>query len=203
MRKPPIALAGAAGMRALKRLAAIASSVRNGKRCTSRWVRLTAGAMLALLALLALLNVVLNLGVARPVLSRLISVDPQSFDLDYRRAWSFWPTLVYVRNLKLRGNDANVQWQIEIEAARASIDLLALLGGEFHATKVRAEGIGLRLRQKVEIEAATRDRTAPLPPIVGFDGPPLRDGPTPVDKSPTDSDELWSVRIENVEGLAR
>ncbi len=190
-------------MHARERLSAMVSSVGSAARRKSLWFRLTAGALVTSLALLVLLNTVLNLGVARPLLSRLISVDPQSFDLDYRRAWSFWPSLVYVRNVKLRGNDANLQWQIEVDAARVSIDLLALLHREFHATKVRAEGIGLRLRQKLDVVAATRDRIAPLPPILGFDGPPLRNGRPPADELSNIPYDLWSVRIENVAGLVR
>jgi len=179
------------------------SAVGSTVRSKSRSVRLTAGALVSLLALLALLNTVLNLGFARPLLCRLISADPQSFDLDYRRAWSFWPSLVYVRNVKLRGNDENVQWQIEVDAAKVSIDLLALLHRQFHATKVRAEGIGFRLRQKLDVVAATRDRLAPLPPILGFEGPPLRNRQPPVEKLSNVPYDLWSVRIENVDGLAR
>ena len=137
------------------------------------------------------------------MLSRLISVDPQSFDLDYATAWSVWPSLVRVRNVKLRGNDANVQWQIEIDAAWVSVDLLALFGRQFHATRVRAEGISFRLRQKLEADAATTDRIAPLPPIVGFDGRPLRGDLPPIDQSAKVPYDLWSVHIENVDGIAR
>jgi hypothetical protein len=70
--------------------------------------------------------------------------------------------------------DTNVQWQVEIDEARVSIDLMAFTKREFHATKVRARGIGFRARQKLEPSVATAERVAGLPPIVGFEGPPLR-----------------------------
>jgi hypothetical protein len=107
-------------------------------------------------------NLALNLGKTRPFLASLISVSPQSINVDYQRAWFFWPTIVYVRQLRIRGSDVNVQWQVEVDAARLSVDLTALIRREFHATKVLARGVGFRLRQKVDAHAATRDRFAPL-----------------------------------------
>lgn len=187
----------------LKRLRSI---VPSGGRVFLRknpWTRRMAFVVLSMLGGLFIFNVGLNLGASKPFLASLISVSPQSFALDYERAWSFWPTIVYVRNFSARGSDANVQWQVEIDEARVSINLTALLKREFHATKVRARGIGFRARQKLDASAATGDRVAALPLIPGFEGLPLREeGPPP----PPISDKnynLWSVRIEDVDGRAR
>ncbi len=169
----------------------------------SGWARLTAIALASLLGLMVVLNSALNLGKTRPFLASLISVSPQSLNVDYRRAWFFWPSLVYVRNLNVRGSDVNVQWQVEVDDARLSIDLTALLRREFHATKVRARGVAFRLRQKINARAATNDRMAPLPPIPGIEGPPIIEEGPPEPDIPNDKYKLWSVRIENVDGYAR
>jgi hypothetical protein len=108
-----------------------------------------------------------------PVLAKLISGDAQSFNVDYRRAWFLWPSILHVRNLNVSGSDANVQWQLEVDEARASIELTALLRRELHVTKIQAQGIAFRLRQKIDANAATSDRVAPLPPIPGIMGPPV------------------------------
>ena len=137
------------------------------------WVRLTAIALVGLLGLVIVLNVALNLGRTRPFLASLISVSPQSLNVDYRRAWFVWPSVVYVRKLEVRGSDVNVQWQLEVDSARLSIDPIALFKREFHATKVRAQGVAFRLRRKIDGSAATTDRLAPLPAIQGIEGPPI------------------------------
>lgn len=168
-----------------------------------RWVRRTAIALSTLIGLSMAFNAALNLGVSRSLLNSLISVNPESLGVDYRRAWSFWPGLVYVRNVAVRGSDANVQWQVEVDEARVSIDLMALLESELHVTKLRAQGIGFRLRQKLDAEDVTEERLAPLPPIPGFEGPPLsKAGPPPPD-IPDEEYDLWSIRIEDVDGNAR
>lgn len=142
----------------------------------------------------------LNLGKPRSFLASLISGSPQSLNVNYRRAWFFWPTLIYIRNLRVCGSDHNVQWQLDVDEARASVDLLGLFNREFHATKVSAKGIGLRLRQKVNISAATDIRLAPLPAIPGIEGLPIVEEGPPEPDIPDQQYKLWSVRIENVDG---
>jgi hypothetical protein len=130
-------------------------------------------------------------------------VNPQSVNVDYQRGWFLWPSIVYVRKLQIRGSDANVQWQVEIDEARVAVDLTALFKREFHATQVRAKGVGFRLRQKIDGHAATSERVAPLPPIPGIEGPPVREDGPPEPDIREDRYKLWTVRIENVDALAR
>ena len=158
---------------------------------------------LTALALLVALNLGLNLGISRPIFARLVSKDPQSFNLDYRVAWTLWPALVHVRDLQLRGSDSNLQWAIEIERARASIDLVAIFKRQFHATNVRADGIAVRVRQRIDLSAATAERVASLPPILGFSGPPLIEEGPPLGEVSDKEYDLWSVQIENVDGHAK
>ena len=186
-----------------KRLRSAVSTVARTLSRWPRWVRMTIVVLASLLGFLVVLNGALNLGRTRPFLASVISVSPQSLNVDYRRAWFLWPSLVYVRNLQVSGSDVNVQWQVEVDDARLSIDLMALLKREFHATKVRARGVAFRLRQKIDASAATRDRMAPLPAIPGIEGPPIIEEGPPEPDIPNEKYKLWSVRIENVDGLAR
>jgi hypothetical protein len=198
-------------LRPLKTMAAAASTrwgsivgtVRRGFSRRPRWVRLAMIVLATLLGVELAVNLALNLGVSQPLLARLISVEPRSLRVDYRRAWSYWPALVFVRNVRVRVSDASLQWQVEVDEARVSIDLTALFRREFHVTELRAQGIGFRLRQKLDARAATESRVAPLPPIWGFEGPPLREAGPPA-PDPTDAQyDLWSIRIEKVDGRAK
>jgi len=63
--------------------------------------------------------------------------------------------------------------------------------------------MGFRLRQKIDASAATDDRMAPLPTIPGIDGPPIIEEGPPEPDIPEDKYNLWSVRIENVDGRVR
>lgn len=171
-------------------------------RCP-RWLRRTVAVLSMLIALSIAFNAALNFGVSRSALQSLISGDPESLAVDYRRAWSFWPGLVYVRNVEVRGSDHNVQWQVEVDDARLSIDLMALLRRELHVTKLRAQGIGFRLRQKLDARDATDERLALLPPLRGFEGPPLLEAGPPPPDIPDGEYDLWSIRIEDVDGHAR
>jgi len=168
-----------------------------------RWSRVAALAVSSLAGCLIISNLALNLGKTRPFLASLISVSPQSINVDYQRAWFIWPSIVHVRQLRIRGSDANVQWQVEIDTARLTVDLTALLRREFHATQVLAQGVGFRLRQKMDAHAASSDRCGPLPSIPGIEGPPfIEDGP-PEPDIPEAQYNLWSIHIENVDAMAR
>ena len=168
-----------------------------------RWMRLVAVMLATALGIWIILIGLLNLGKPRPFPASLISVSPQSLNVNYRRAWFFWPTLIHIRNLRVCGSDHNVQWQLDVDEARVSVDLLALCKRELHATKVRVQGISLRLRQKINISAANDVRLAPLPPIPGIEGPPIIEEGPPEPDIPDKQYNLWSVRIENVDGRAK
>lgn len=190
-------------MRTSKRLCSAGSALVQIFSHWPRWARRTIVGLASLLGLMVVSNGALNLGRTRPFLASLISVSPQSLNVDYRRAWFLWPSVVYVRNLKVRGSDVNVQWQVEVDDARLSIDLTALLRRELHATKVRARGVGFRLRQKVDASAATKDRMAPLPAIPGIEGLPIIEEGPPEPDIPNEQYNLWAVRIENIDGFVR
>jgi hypothetical protein len=63
--------------------------------------------------------------------------------------------------------------------------------------------MGFRLRQKINLSAATVDRLAPLPNIPGIEGAPIVEEGPPEPDIPEVKYNLWSVRIENVDGRGR
>ncbi len=98
----------------------------------------------------------------------------------------------------MRGSDPNVQWFFHMEKAAISISLFDLLHKQFHATRVRAEGLVFRLREKQKKSETSAAHAARLPPIPGFSDPPLT-GPakeTPP-LSEAEKRRFWTVRIEN------
>src|SRR5664279_3274857 len=72
-----------------KRLRSMVATVRVAFSRRPRWARWAAAAAAALLGLLIAFNVALNLGASPRLLSSLVSMDPQSLSVGYRRAWSF------------------------------------------------------------------------------------------------------------------
>jgi hypothetical protein len=116
--------------------------------------------------------------------------------LRYAEAHTFWPGTVHVRDLALRVEDYNVQFELDIERARFNVSFHDLVAKRFHATQLRAQGVSFRMRHKVHAVGSDAARLAAYPPIEGFADPPLYRGPPP---PPTSNPEaLWSVQIEDV-----
>ena len=122
----------------------------------------------------------------------------EGFHLDFGSAYTLWPGHARVRDLSLRVEDYNVQFEVAIARADVDIALAQLLFKKFRVTKLRAEGTRFRMRHKLIAIGDDAERVAAYPPIRGFADPPyyvgVRSPPIP------DADyDLWQVRIENVE----
>jgi len=130
-----------------------------------RWLRwpLLALVSLYLLYLLAA-NVFLNTGLAPWAINR----KPDRFTLEWDRAVSWWPGLVDVHGVRLRGHTMQVRWQIDAERARGRIELLALFGREVHMPWIEAD----------EVTGGTQHDDGPpiqpQPPVPGHPGWLLR-----------------------------
>lgn len=121
----------------------------------------------------------------------------EGFNLDYDTATTWWPGHVSIRNLTLRFEDYNVQFELSLERAKIDIALRELPFNRFRATKLTAEGTRFRMRHKLIVVGEDAERVAAYPPIRGFADPPYFTGV----RSPPIPDEeydLWSVQIENV-----
>jgi hypothetical protein len=119
--------------------------------------------------------------------------------VDFRHAWSLWPGQVHVDDLRVRVQDRNVQFVVDLPSADVTVRLVDLMRREFHATQVRGSGLSFRFRHRVEPESADRPSVLALPPIPGFQDPPLREAGPPT--APVDDAHyrLWTVHIEDVD----
>jgi hypothetical protein len=141
----------------------------------------------------------IHVAVSTKLLRQWVNGHPEELLLDYDAASSWIPGEIRIRGLSLRGSDPNVQWFFRMEKATISISLLDLLRRQFHATRVRAEGLVFRLREKQKKTDLSAAHAARLPAIPGFSDPPLT---SPAEEPPPLSEKekrrLWSVRVENL-----
>ncbi len=176
------------GVRSSKRSAGAASSSRR------RWIFL----VFAVLAIAALFCAGVHVVVSTRLLRKWVNTDPDALLLDYDAASSWIPGEIRIRGLRMRGSDPNVQWFFRIEKATISVSLLDLLHKQFHATRVRAEGLEFRLREKQKKSELSAAHAARLPSIPGFSDPPLT---SPAKETPPLSESekrrFWTVRVEN------
>jgi len=128
-----------------------------------------------------------------------VNGKPEELFLAYDGASSWVPGVIRIRGLTMRGSDPNVQWFFRMEKATISISLLDLFRKRFHATRVRAEGLVFRLREKEKKSETSAAHAALLPPIAGFSDPPLAMAeaePPPVAR--TEIRKYWTVQVEDL-----
>jgi hypothetical protein len=82
-----------------------------------------------------------------PRLRSWINTSPETTLLDWDEAVSRWPGVVRIKNLRIRGSDANVEWEIRLADARADFSVAALLSRTFRVERVAGTGLSFRLRQ--------------------------------------------------------
>jgi hypothetical protein len=117
-------------------------------------------------------NGILRTRILRDGLSR----QPEARLVDYETAYSIIPGRVHLEGLSLSD----------------------LLRRRFHATSVRASGVSLRARLRIDPADSSPEVLAALPPIPGFVDPPAADiGPERLPLTDAEYD-LWSVDLEDV-----
>jgi hypothetical protein len=155
-------------------------------------VTIVAGLFLAYLA-------AINLFLGTRLFRNTVSVDPDSFLLDYASAYSIVPGRVHVDGLTIRGGGRHVQWILTIDTADVVVAMTDLLRKRFHASRVRVNGFTIRVRVRIDPESATPELLAALPPVPGFADPPYTDvGPEPPPVTDAQYD-AWSVQLEDVD----
>jgi hypothetical protein len=130
-----------------------------------------------------------------PKLRSLINTSPEESLLDWDEASSAWPGRIRVRNLRIRGSDANVQYIIVLEEARVRYSVLALLTRRFRVQAVEGAGLSFRLRQKLTKEELRTTAIELLPPVPGFEDPPLRDEKPP---APPADGNPWTLVVGGI-----
>jgi hypothetical protein len=133
----------------------------------------------------------------------LVNMAPETVEMGYDTAFTWLPGVARVHNYRIRSQDRNIQWTMEVEDADLTVDLPALLQKTFRATRVRATGVAFRLRQKLDTAGAAEPRARALPPLQGFEDPPLL--PVGPAEAPLTDDNynLWTVSLDDVDATAR
>jgi hypothetical protein len=140
-----------------------------------------------------------HLVVSTRLLRRWVNGTPQQLLLEYDGASSWIPGVLRIRGLSMRGSDSNVQWFFRMEKATITVSLLDLFRKRFHATRVRAEGLVFRLREKEKKSETSAAHAALLPPIAGFSDPPLATAEAePPPASKTALKKFWTVQVEDL-----
>ena len=116
----------------------------------------------------------------------------------YRSAWSIWPGVIHLKDFELRGEDDNVQWDLQVDEISFRCSLHELFARTFHAQHVRARGLGWALRFKRPLAETTPQTLYGLPAVLGFDPMPLK----PLGPDELDSDakyHLWTIHLDDVD----
>ena len=123
----------------------------------------------------------------------------QDVMLDRARAWSVWPGVVHAHDVRIRMQDQNVEWVLEMREAHVTISLPDLAHRTFHATRVRGEGATFRFRSRVAPGETGSPTVAGYPSIPPYDDPPIAPAWVQPPDIPEADYKLWSVHMEDVD----
>jgi hypothetical protein len=133
---------------------------------------------------------------------RLLYQGTQSIRVEYASAWTLWPGVVHARDLAVTLQDKNVQSSLRFDRVEISIRLTDLPRRVFHARSVRGEGFQFRFRHRVMPESAKLPAVAALPPIEGFEDPPVFEALAPEAPVSDEAYDLWTIELEDVDVAA-
>jgi hypothetical protein len=157
------------------------------------------------LLVLALLQVgyllIANVLIATPLLRKIVN-PAEAVELEYDWAYSPWPGRIHVKNLALRFEDYNIEFQVAVERGALDVRIDELVSRRFHAVKMTAEGTSFRMRHKLHGVGKDARRAAAYPPIPGLADPPLYRG-TPPPPVPDSEYALWDVRFDDIDARVR
>lgn len=164
------------------------------------------GGLLAALALAALYLAAANWLLAGDWVRSRVNRRPERMLVTWSSAWTPFPGVVRLRDLRVRGNHRSVQWEATAAEAWATIDLPVLAARVFRVSGLRATGVAFRLRRRLAGRPGAAATAALLPPIAGLDAageppapsprpPPVRHGWT-LDFADVDLRELREIWIE-------
>jgi hypothetical protein len=144
------------------------------------------------LAYLALANALLG----SSLLQRCVA-SADGIQLEYGAAFSIVPGKVHARRVRLRFEDYNVQFQLDVGNAVFEVSLHELVFRRFHVLSMRAHAVRFRMRHKVSEVGLNAVRLRSYPPIEGFSEPPIYRG-TPSMPISDEDYRLWQVQLDQV-----
>ncbi len=117
----------------------------------------------------------------------------------YERAFSVWPGVAYVKNLRIIFQDHNLQWSLDIENIKAHIALHELVRRRFHVTRLEGSGAAFRMRHRILPQSADKPWVSALPPIPEYRAPAVFEPTVPEPPIPDSQYNLWTVHLERVD----
>jgi hypothetical protein len=119
------------------------------------------------------------------------STDDAHLTLGPSHTW--FPGRIEVRDLKLRFEDVNVQFELVVARASAELDFFSLARKRLHLHALEADGVRFLLRHKVTSVAGNEKRLLHFPRIDGFSDPPIL-----IPEPKSDKTKNWALILENV-----
>ncbi len=110
-----------------------------------------------------------NALLATPLGPALLNGKPELVQFHYRRAWTLLPLQLEIEGFDLSMQDRLVQINISADHVRGRLALWKLLDQRLDARQIEAEGVGMRIRPRMDL-ADARDLEE-LPPIPGYETP--------------------------------
>lgn len=146
---------------------------------------------------LVVVNAALNLPATRDYLNRL---QPDTFAVSWRRAYSPWPLRVVFTGVAADGATPMAQWQVDAGRVGASVSIPALFRGEVLLHHLALTDLDLRLRPLPGPEDDF-SRIAGFFPVVRNRDPAALAGPAPAPEPGTLVVELDDIRISGEHNL--
>jgi hypothetical protein len=138
--------------------------------------------------------------VSGPRLKKLVNAKPEELLVEYDSAAAWIPGTLRFTNLRVRGRDSNVEWEVRLPAARLDYAPLALLSRTFRMRRLSGGPLEFRLRERQPPDHVSRNASL-FPEIEGFSDPPLRDPDEP--KKPPRTSPPWKIRLDAIDAPAR
>jgi hypothetical protein len=151
-------------------------------------------------ALAALLSVGQHVLVSGPRLKKLVNAKPEELLVEYDSATAWVPGTLRFTNLRVRGRDANVEWEVRLPAARLDYAPFALLSRTFRMRRLSGGPLEFRLRERQHPDRVSRNASL-FPEIEGFSDPPLKDPNAP--EHPPRTSPPWKIRLDSIDAPTR
>jgi hypothetical protein len=129
----------------------------------------------------------------------LMLASTDQIQVEFRSAWSLWPGFIHANGVRIHFQDRNVQMLLEVPRVEIAVRLWELGQRRIHATRVRATGVVLRFRHRIQPESAGLPYVAAFPPVPPFDDPALFEAGPPAPPLDESHYNLWTVQMEDVD----
>jgi hypothetical protein len=138
-----------------------------------------------------------NLFLRSDFLERLLNRRPEKLLVQWDSASTWFPGRVSVEGFRVRGQSRKTQWYVAMDDARLHVALLELPFKRFHGRWIRAAGVDVRVRTRIQPGIQFEEGVGLDPEIPGLSNPPV---PAPEDLYPPRKKPRgpWTVHVGGV-----